>query len=136
MSLLLDTHTVVWWIRSDQRLSMNARALIGSSSNEVFVSVATAWEIAIKVGLGRWPEASELLTDFEAALSVEGFRLLYATVPHVRAAGLMSVAHRDPFDRLLAAQAMAEGLTVVTADAKIVGLGAAGPGTGKGGLTR
>ncbi len=125
MSVLLDTHTTVWWIRNDPRLSATAQALISASANEVFVSVATAWEIAIKVGLGRWPEASGLLDDFEVAVMEEGFRLLYATVPHVRAAGLMSGPHRDPFDRLLAAQAMSEGLTIVTADAKIAGLGAA-----------
>ena len=97
---------------------------LSSISNELFFSVASALEIAIKVGGKGWPEAKALIDDFEAALGVEGFFLLPITIPHVRLAGLMSAPHRDPFDRLLAAQATIEGLTLVTADAKVQGLGA------------
>jgi PIN domain nuclease of toxin-antitoxin system len=92
--------------------------------NMVHVSVATAWEIAIKVGNGKLPEASEILANFENAVGDEGFVLLPISIPHVRAAGLLQSPHRDPFDRLLAAQAITEGLTLVTADAKLAGLGA------------
>ena len=78
---------------------------VAAVDSDVYVSVASAWEMAIKVGLGKWPEAVELVAEFESQISSEGFRLLPITVPHVRAAGLMQAAHRDPFDRLLAAQA-------------------------------
>jgi len=90
----------------------------------VHVSVASAWEIAIKVGQGRLPEASEILANFEAALQAEGFALLAITVAHARTAGLLASEHRDPFDRLLASQAIVEGLTLVTADPKLHSLGA------------
>lgn len=88
------------------------------------MSIATAWEIAIKVGQGKLPEAMELLARFEHVLLDEDFQLLPLTVPHVRAACLMQSPHRDPFDRLLAAQAKIEGLTLVTADPKVQAFGA------------
>jgi PIN domain nuclease of toxin-antitoxin system len=80
--------------------------------------------MAIKVGLGKWPEAQALLSDLEGLVRSEGFRLLPITVAHVRDAGLMQTPHRDPFDRLLAAQALREGLTIVTSDADLSLLGA------------
>ena len=86
--------------------------------------MATAWEMAIKVGIGKWPEAAALVDDFEAKSALPGFRLLPISVPHVRAAGLMQSPHRDPFDRLLTALAQIEGLTLVTADAKLASLSA------------
>jgi len=123
--LLLDTHILVWWIKASPLLSSAAHAAISARSDEVLVSVVSAWEIAIKVGRGKWPEAQELLIEFEQAIADEGFTLLPIGVPHVRHSGLMAAAHRDPFDRLLAAQAIIEGLTLVTADPKLAGLGAA-----------
>jgi PIN domain nuclease of toxin-antitoxin system len=80
--------------------------------------------MAIKVGQGKWLAAVELIDDFETIAAAEAFRLLPITVAHVRAAGRLSAPHRDPFDRLLAAQAGVEGLTLVTADARLAGLGA------------
>lgn len=80
--------------------------------------------MAIKVGLGKWPEAQTLLSDFEGLASAEGIRLLPISVAHVRDAGLLQTSHRDPFDRLLAAQSILEGLTVVTPDAAFTPLGA------------
>jgi PIN domain nuclease of toxin-antitoxin system len=105
-------------------LSVAARNAIGAPGNVVHVSIASAWEIAIKVGQGKLSEASTLLAGFEEAMPDEGFSLVPITVPHVRAAGLMATPHRDPFDRLLASQASIEGLTIVTADAKVQALGA------------
>ena len=93
--------------------------------NEIYVSVVSAWEMAIKVGLGKWPDAAVLVERFEHETTANGFLLLPILVPHVRAAGLMQVPHRDPFDRLLVAQAQIEGLTLVTADLKIQNLGVA-----------
>lgn len=112
-----------WWVIEQERLSEKALACIADRGTDVYVSTASAWEIAIKVGLGKWPHAVELLEDFEGLPNAERFRLLPIAVSHVRAAGLLSPPHRDPFDRLLASQAMIEGLTLVSADPKIVELG-------------
>jgi PIN domain nuclease of toxin-antitoxin system len=109
VKLLLDTHTLVWWIRASPRLSDTARQEISTDGAEVFVSIASAWEIAVKVGLGKWEEARELIEEFEPALAAERFQILPITVAHVRAAGLTAAPHRDPFDWLLAAQAQIEG---------------------------
>ncbi len=89
----------------------------------MYVSVASAWEIAIKVGQGKWPEAAVLIGDFENWMDRAGFNLVTITIPHVRAAGAVKSTHRDPFDRLLAAQAQIEGLTIVSADPKVQALG-------------
>ena len=125
MRLLLDTHVVAWSILSVGRLSGNARQAINAIESTVYVSIVSPWEMAIKAGQGKWPDALGLIGDFEAQIFAAGFESLAITVPHVRTAGLMSAPHRDPFDRLLAAQALAEGLTLVTADSRLAGLGAA-----------
>jgi PIN domain nuclease of toxin-antitoxin system len=88
--LLADTHVVFWATMERSRLSQVARAALESEQNEAFVSVASAWEIAIKVGLGKWPEARDLLFDFEQHMADGGFELLPITVAHVRTAGLIS----------------------------------------------
>ena len=124
MRLLLDSHTLYWWLRHKTRLSQRASSVIESEDNEVFVSIATAWEMAIKAGSGKWPEAKPLLDEFELEMELSDFKLLPIKIQHVRLAGLMQSAHRDPFDRLLAAQAVIEGLTLVSSDAKMAGLGA------------
>lgn len=90
-----------------------------NSQTAVLVSLASVWEIAIKVGRGKWPEANAVLNEFETHLEKLSFVLLPMTAQHVRAAGLMQAPHRDPFDRLLAAQATIEGLTLVTADTNL-----------------
>lgn len=113
-----------WWLIDEAKLSPEAHAAIKAKDNEVYVSIASAWEMAIKVGLGKWPEARTLLNDFEGLARAEGFRLLPISVAHARNAGLMQTSHRDPFDRLLAAQSMLEGLTLVTPDAAFGPLGA------------
>jgi PIN domain nuclease of toxin-antitoxin system len=123
--LLADTHVVFWATMERTRLSQAACTALESDENDVLVSVASAWEIAIKVGLGKWPEARQLLLDFERHMDEAGFEILPITVAHVRAAGLMAVPHRDPFDRLPAAQATIDGLVLVTADPQLPTLGAA-----------
>jgi len=123
--LLVDTHVLFWATMERARLSQAGRAALESEQHDVLVSVASAWEIAIKVGLGKWPEARDLLFDFERHMDDAGFELLPITVAHVRAAGLMGATHRDPFDRILAAQATIEGLVLVTADPELATLGAA-----------
>jgi PIN domain nuclease of toxin-antitoxin system len=124
VKLLLDTHTLFWAIAEPERLSETARSAIEAETAEVYVSVASAWEMAIKVGLGKWPEAAGLLDTIEQSLIVPGFRLLPISVAHTRTAGLLTSAHRDPFDRLLVAQALIEGLSLVSSDSKVVGMGA------------
>jgi PIN domain nuclease of toxin-antitoxin system len=122
--LLLDTNALFWWFIDEARMSPTAHNAIKAKDNEVYVSIASVWEMAIKVGIGKWPEARALLTDFEGLTRAEDFRVLPITVAHVRDAGLVRTPHRDPFDRLLAAQSMLEGLTIVTPDAALRSLGA------------
>ena len=115
MRLLLDTHTVLWWVTSDPSLSSRARTNI-ARSEEVIVSAASAWEMAIKVSLGRLASAIDLVSDFESALAKDGFRALVITPAHGLRAGSLPGPHKDPFDRMLIAQAQAENLTIVSND--------------------
>ena len=124
MRVLLDSHTVFWWLLERERLTSAASAAIESANNEVFVSVATAWEIAIKVGAGKWVATGSLLNRFEEEMRQSDFRLLPITVAHARAGGLIVSPHRDPFDRLLAAQVRIEGMPIVLADPRMLALGA------------
>jgi PIN domain nuclease of toxin-antitoxin system len=117
--LLLDTHALLWWLMDAPALGARARGLIEDGRNEVFVSAATTWEIAIKMRLGKI-EAPE---DLNGVVEEEGFRPLPISLFHGTSAGLLVWEHRDPFDRMLVAQAQAEGLEVVTADARILGFG-------------
>ena len=122
MRLLLDTHILLWWLSDDASLPGVARAAIRDPLSEVFVSAATAWEIAIKQALGKldFPVA-----QFPAILAAEGFEPLGITVDHAVLAGALPLHHNDPFDRILIAQAQHEGLTLVTADAAIPRYGVA-----------
>jgi len=113
--LLLDTHTLLWWLADDDRLGVRARELIADERNEAYVSAASAWEISIKRGLGKL-EAPE---DLDAIVEEEGFITLPITFFHGERAGSLPALHRDPFDRMLIAQAQAEGLDIVTADERI-----------------
>lgn len=124
MRTLLDTHVLFWWLTDDQQLSAEARRAIETEPDGVHVSVVTALEIAIKVGLGKWPEAAGLIDNFEREVAAEGFRMLPVEVTHARAAGLSKSSHRDPFDRILVAQALIEELTLITSDRRLAALGA------------
>jgi PIN domain nuclease of toxin-antitoxin system len=124
MRLLLDTHAFLWWLADDPRLSRRARAAIGDPSRTVYLSPASAWEIATKHRIGRLPEARELLADFPGILARAGFQELAISTKHAVLAGTLEGAHRDPFDRMLAAQALCENLQVVTADDALGALGA------------
>ncbi len=116
MKLLLDTHTLLWWFFNDTRLSARALAAIGNSDNEVLVSAASAWEIATKVKLGKLPEAADAVLRFEPLIAADGFTPLPIAARHALLAGAYPQAHRDPFDRMLAAQSELEGATLVTQD--------------------
>ena len=114
MRLLLDTHALLWWLTDDPSLSPAARKAIAATSNVVLVSAASAWEIATKVRLGRLPGAEDLAADFRGFLSREGFTTLDITADHGIRAGLLPGPHKDPFDRMLIAQAQAENLPIAT----------------------
>jgi PIN domain nuclease of toxin-antitoxin system len=112
--LLLDTCVFLWWQVDDSRIGADARRLI-RQADEVFVSVATAWEIAIKVGLGKVTVPEPV----SAALQKSSLIELPIRIPHAEAAGALPLHHRDPFDRLLVAQAQVEQLVLATSDAKL-----------------
>ena len=113
MRLLLDTHVLLWWLADDRKLTRAARAIIANPDNEVLVSSASLWEIAIKAALGR---IEVELDDLEAAISRNGFRPLSIGFRHALTAGRLPVIHRDPFDRMLIAQAGVDELRVVSHD--------------------
>ena len=113
MRLLLDTHTFLWWLAGDARLSPPAFAAIDDPANSVHVSVASAWEIATKQRLGRL-DAPVLNGRILAAITQQGFCPLDIRTEHAERAGAMHARLQDPFDRLLAAQAQAENMTIVS----------------------
>ena len=115
MRLLLDTHVLLWSLADDPRLATSVRDLIIDSEVEVFVSAASAWEITIKQGLGKLRAPDDLAAQLVAAR----FEALPITVDHAVAVLDLPDHHRDPFDRMLIAQARVEGLTVVTHDPQI-----------------
>lgn len=111
MRLLLDTHALLWWLGDDPRLSAGARQGI-TDSPVVVVSAASVWEIAVKQALGKLTGPD----DLEAEITANGFTALDISAGHALSAGRLPRHHEDPFDRMLIAQAMSEGLTVVTGD--------------------
>ena len=125
MGALLDTHALIWWVEGDPRISPKLRALLGGAEEDVFVSAASAWEIATKARLGKLTSPKLLLADFADAIETLGFLPLPIDLRHGQDAGLLAGAHRDPFDRMLAAQARAGGLTLVSADPAFAALGVA-----------
>lgn len=117
MRVLLDTHAFLWALTAPERLSTRARKSIEDEDNEVHVSAATVWEIAIKASLGRLePGLAELELSLPKELERHAFRPLPVHVRHALRVAALPPLHRDPFDRLLVAQAMTEDLRVVTSD--------------------
>ena len=123
MNLLLDTHTLAWWLLDDPKLSSRVAELIKSAGADVCVSAVSAYEATLKHRLGKWPEIGPLAGAFEQIVAAEGFTLLPVTGRHAARAGFFSAAHRDPFDRILAAQAEIEELTLATNDRRFVDFG-------------
>jgi PIN domain nuclease of toxin-antitoxin system len=111
--LLLDTHILIWWLADDRKLTRSARAIIANPDNDVLVSAASLWEISIKVALGRLEVE---LDDLEQNVATNGFRSLPINYRHALTAGRLPGIHRDPFDRMLIAQASVEELRVVSHD--------------------
>ena len=117
MRLLLDTHAFIWWVAGDQRVPHAARNAIVDGSNDKFVSAASAWEIATKHRLGKLPDAQALALDIRGAIAFQGFEELPVTVAEGVRAGELPGPLRDPFDRMLIAQALAHDLVVVSNEA-------------------
>jgi len=116
LRLLLDTHAFYWWHRGDPALSAPARTAIADSQNEKYVSAITAWELITKFRSGKQPEFAGIAADVAAAVAAHGFIPLPITVGHAQAASELPLQHKDPMDRFLIGQAVAEDMTIVTAD--------------------
>ena len=118
MRLLLDTHTMFWWLRDDPKLGSRTKAIIASPQAELFVSVASFWELSVKARLGKMPERGSVLFSEAEASSLT---VLAISGPHLQALeGIEARAdHKDPFDLLILAQAIVEDLVLVTRDAKL-----------------
>lgn len=123
MKLLMDTHVLLWLLREPQRLSATVAAAIKDPGNAVLVSAASAWEIAIKVRAGKLDFDEDFLSDFAAKVAAMGFDPIVITAAHAIGAGRLSSPHKDPFDRMLAAQALAEQAVMATADPAFAFLG-------------
>lgn len=120
MRLLLDTHILMWLVASDARLPPTLAAQLQAPENGLLVSAASAWELSIKFHLGKLPSAAPLLDDFSGIAARLGTGVLSITPAHAVQAGALDWGHRDPFDRMLVAQALAEGLRLVTLDGNIM----------------
>ena len=114
MQLLLDTHAFLWWYSGSRRLSQPALQAIADDNNDVLLSAASAWEIATKYRLGKLPDAEALVLDITRAMAGQNFEELPVTVEHATRAGALPGPLRDPFDRMLIAQALARNLVLVS----------------------
>jgi PIN domain nuclease of toxin-antitoxin system len=116
MKLLLDTHTLLWFIAGNTNLSAPARSLIEDASNDKFVSIASIWETAIKISIGKMSLSTPFDDLFPHQLEINGFELLPVKIEHTSVVTTLPFHHRDPFDRLLLAQTIEEKMTLVSVD--------------------
>src|SRR5262245_58448873 len=116
MRVLIDTHALFWWVTDDPKLSPLARETLTTTDNDILVSAATAWELATKARFGKWPQAGSLAANIRDIIDENAFASLAITLEHARIAGSLPAPQRDPFDRMLAAQAQVEGVSLMTAD--------------------
>jgi len=123
MRLLLDTHALLWWWQDAPQLAEAARTAMLDPASEVFVSAASAWEIATKVRKGQLPDFGCSLSAFVDDVVRDGFNHLDVTARHGVHGGSLSGGHKDPFDRLIAAQALLEDMVVITRDREIAAFG-------------
>ena len=119
MKLLLDTHALLWWFTDDARLPATVRQIIADERNEVFVSAASAWEIATKQRIGKLEDVPDAARRFAELVEADGFSHLPVDHLHALRAGSYPCTHRDPFDRMLAAQSEIDELVLVTCDPAI-----------------
>lgn len=119
MRLLLDTHAFLWWVADDPQLSERAKDLIADGSNEVFFSVASAWEIVVKASLGRLKLEDDPETFLDDQLEANAFEVLPIHLRHALAIAGLPDLHRDPFDRILVAQAISESMSILSGDERV-----------------
>lgn len=124
VALLLDTHALLWWWSDPDRLTPRVDSLLRDPANTIHVSAASAWEIATKHRIGKFPDGGRILQQWEERIVTDRFSELPMTCRHGLRAGSLPGDHRDPFDRMVAAQGILEGLPVVSIDEKISALGA------------
>ena len=117
MRILLDTHAFLWWLAGNERLSHEARRAILDQENDILVSAASAWEIATKYRLGKLPNAGAVALDIRGAIADQDFDELPISVDDATRAGTLPSVHRDPFDRMLIAQAQANDLALISNEA-------------------
>ena len=123
MSVLLDTHVFVWWITASPSLPASHRSLLENPPGPIFVSAVTPLEIALKVKMGKWPGAAALLPDIDGLVRRSGLVGLPMSLSQAERAGSLARVHRDPFDRILAAQALDLDIPLATVDAHLAQLG-------------
>jgi PIN domain nuclease of toxin-antitoxin system len=116
MKVLIDTHVFLWWLFDDPKLCITARNVIATPANTILLSSASAWEIATKHRIGKLPEAKEIIANFQTLLNKARFQTLSITFEHSLKAGSLNIPHKDPFDRMLIAQAEIENLPIITYD--------------------
>ena len=119
MNILLDTHVLLWWQADDPRLTEAARSIIADPANRLVWSVASSWEIAVKIGIGKLRLSAPLENLYSDIVSEVGAELLPITHTHCCRLANLPLHHRDPFDRMLVAQAQSEELPVLSADPKL-----------------
>lgn len=119
MRVLLDTHVLLWTAFRSHLLSSRARQLMQAQRNEVFVSAASAWEIATKYRLGKLPQAQALVDDFVLSIESAGYVPLPISLEHALRAGRLTAEHKDPFDRMIAAQAIHDDLALISNDEQL-----------------
>lgn len=119
MRLLADTHAMLWWLRDDPRLSRRARAILGDGGNELLWSIASSWEIAVKTGTGKLELGRPIHHLFAELVSEQGVIVLPISHEHCARLAELPLHHRDPFDRMLVAQARHQGVPILTADPKL-----------------
>ncbi|HSS99461.1 MAG TPA: type II toxin-antitoxin system VapC family toxin, partial [Terriglobales bacterium] len=117
------THALLWWLNDDANLPASTRKIISDNRNQILVSAASAWEITTKFRLGKLPTANTLIQDFAAYLQNERFETLSISLEHGVRAGLLPGPHRDPFDRMLIAQAQAENIAIISNEKVFDGYG-------------
>jgi PIN domain nuclease of toxin-antitoxin system len=123
VSFILDTHVFFWWITDHSRLESQHRQLIEARGETIYVSAVTGWEIGIKIKLGKWPEAAVLLPGLSEKVQDEGFEVLDLTLARAERTGQLDLIHKDPFDRLLAAQSLLLDVPIATVDPALAMLG-------------
>lgn len=124
MKLLLDTCTLLWWWSEPEKLSSRCKTLICDPINIIFISAASAWEIATKYRIGKYPGGARIITEWDDRLHIDGFREMAISSTHAFRAGTLPGKHKDPFDRMFAAQGILENIPVATPDTAIYDLGA------------